>query len=152
RSTPSRTCPTAPARPLAAPAESGRRVRNFRSRHREGLIAATVRVFSRGAAGDEGCGTGFFGAPGLVVTCAHVVPDSPCGRDAVGYGAVEYPAQVLVREPAGANVRTYSWPDVALLRVPVEEHPCVPLGGDEPPPPGRELFAYGCPLLRDGAF
>jgi hypothetical protein len=128
-------------------------VAGYRSRHREGLIAATVRVFARAADGtDDGCGTGFFVAPGLVVTCAHVVPEVPGGSVVVGYGTQEYPAQVLLREPADAGARTYSHPDVALLRVGVEEHPCVPLGGDQPPAPGRELFAYGCPLLRDGAF
>lgn len=119
---------------------TARIVPSYRSRHRDGLIAATVRVVT-----GTTCGTGFFVAPGLVVTCAHVVPDGPV---TVLYGNDPYPvAEVLVREPANASADTYSYPDVALLRVPLTAHPCVPLDTGPLPAPGLELFAYGCPLI-----
>lgn len=118
---------------------------NYRSRHRDGLIAATVRVL----AGDSS-GTGFFVAPGLVVTCAHVVPE-PSGVT-VEYGMRSYQAEVLVREPADAAAKNYSHPDVALLRVPLADHPCVPLDDGDPTDEQREVFGYGCPRLADGAF
>jgi len=128
-------------------------VPNYRSRHRDGLITATVRVVMGTPAEPEAsCGTGFFVAPGLVVTCAHVVPEIPDRRVVVWYGTQDYTAEVLVCRPPDAQEKNYSHPDVALLRVPLTDHPCVPLGGDDPPAAGRELFAYGCPLLPDGAF
>ncbi|HSV64510.1 MAG TPA: serine protease [Mycobacteriales bacterium] len=128
-------------------------MRNYRSRHREGLIAATVRVVTRTANGvQHRSGTGFFVAPGQVVTCAHVVPQVPGGSYAVAYDGTEHPAEVHVREPANAEEKVYSYPDVALLAVPVADHPSVPLGGEALPENGRELFAYGCPLLADGPF
>jgi trypsin-like peptidase len=117
----------------------------YRSRHRDQLVAATVRV----VAGDSS-GTGFFVAPGLVVTCAHVVPpDVPVQ---VWYGADPYAATVLVREPAGATLANYAYPDVALLRVPLTGHPCAPLASGPPPAPGRELFGYGCPRIGQAVF
>lgn len=123
-------------------------MRNYRSRHRDGLIAATVRVLTGTPANPAAVvGTGFFVAPGLVVTSAHVVPDTPGAAVTVTYDGEEYPAGVLVRDPPDATAVLYSHPDVALLSVPLAGHPCVPLDTGPTPPPGRALFGYGCPLI-----
>ncbi|MCX5364401.1 trypsin-like peptidase domain-containing protein [Streptomyces sp. NBC_00124] len=102
-----------------------------------------------GADGAEG--TGFFVAPDLVLTCAHVV------------GAGGAPAEVAARwrgqdltltvvpewfRPPGADG---SGPDLALLRVPESlDHPVVCLATAMEP--GDELWAYGHPQgrYRDG--
>lgn len=92
-------------------------------------------------------GTGFFVAPGLVLTCAHVV------------GAVATQVEVAARwrgrdltltvvpewvRPSGADG---SGPDLALLRVPESpEHPVVCLAPVMEP--GDELWAYGHPQGR----
>jgi Trypsin-like peptidase domain len=117
----------------------------YRSRHRDRLVAATVRVVAGGSSG-----TGFFVAPGLVVTCAHVI--APGAAAQVRYGAESYAATVLVREPAGAVAGNYAHPDVALLRIPRTDHPCVPLSSGPSPQAGRELFGYGCPRIGESVF
>jgi hypothetical protein len=119
-------------------------VLRLRGRHRRGLIDATVRI------GGDAVGTGFFVAPGLVVTCAHVLPEP--GRPlTVTHAGVEVTAEVLVREPADAADTLYSFPDVALLQVPATDHACVLLGGAEPEP-RAELYSYGCPVVDGRPF
>jgi hypothetical protein len=128
-------------------------VSSLRSRHRNGLAAATVRVLTLDSRGSTvSNGTGFFVAPGRVVTCAHVVPGQPGHEYFVESDGDRYPATVPVRDPQEGAGALYSYPDVALLTVDAKElagHPCAPLGTDIPES-GRDLYSFGCPLLGNG--
>jgi len=69
-------------------------------------------------------GTGFFVAPGRILTCAHVVEDM---RDRAAPIDIEwdgkpYPATIL-------GYRAKPYPDLALLSVELGAHPCVYLDG-----------------------
>lgn len=102
------------------------------------LAGCVVRV-------DEGStfrGSGFFVAPGEVLTCAHVVQG--CNDLTVTWdgGSARVEAADLLPRVAGDRGRTgfYPFPDVALLRLdePAGKHPCVRLDCDDPvlgPPP-----------------
>src|SRR5262249_39804377 len=81
--------------------------------------------------GGEHSGTGFFVGPGKVLTCAHVVdPDRQVrvvweeGRPAS--------AQILRRLPEQGAGNPYPYPDLCLLQVPLQDHPCVRLDEQEP--------------------
>ncbi len=65
-------------------------------------------------------GTGFFVAPGLVVTCAHVVEttDSQSPPVTFSWQGETYRAQL-------EHISDRSYPDLALLRTALQEHPCV---------------------------
>ena len=68
-------------------------------------------------------GAGFFVAPGLAVTCAHVIEDGESGdypltRVGVIWKGDRYPARVV--RYAGSP-----YPDIAVLEVEIEDHPCV---------------------------
>ena len=67
-------------------------------------------------------GTGFFVAPGMILTCAHVVEDAQPNEVEVYWHDQPHPAQSIKRQ------EDY---DLALLRVNVSDHPCVYLH-DEP--------------------
>ncbi|NGO12516.1 hypothetical protein G5C60_34135 [Streptomyces sp. HC44] len=96
-----------------------------------------------GADGAEG--TGFFVAPGLVLTCAHVIGSADAqvaacwrGQDLTLGVVAEW---FLPPGPAGSG------PDLALLRAPEGlDHPVVCLA--EAMEPGDELWAYGHPQGR----
>lgn len=90
-------------------------------------------------------GTGFFIAPGLVLTCAHVVEAAQNNATPV---EICYNGQVI--EAQIQEFRDPSYPDLALLQVKLPEHPCVLLhGGAEP---FSELYSYGYPDIEpDGA-
>jgi trypsin-like peptidase len=131
-------------------------VYGYRDRHRHGLSGATVRIVTMDANRSEvRYGTGFLVAPGLAVTCAHVVLRPSAGeRVKVRYDGTWWPIKskdVLVREPRVGAEQLYSHPDVALLRVPFEDHPCVPLT-EELPGNGRQLYAHGFPVINNRAF
>lgn len=98
------------------------------------LADCTVRILSGGASG-----TGFFVAPGQVLTCAHVIANAQQGGVQklpikVFWKGQEYSAQIVAfRDP--------DYPDLALLQAPISDHPCVLLqGGAEP---FIELYTYG---------
>jgi hypothetical protein len=97
------------------------------------LALCTARIAPRNS-----LGTGFFVAPGLVLTCRHVVQDVADGQPVpVFWQGQEYQARVQERTP-------YPYPDLALLILPdlAGQHPCVWLGASEPRP--REyLHTYG---------
>jgi len=87
---------------------------------------------------EDGHGTGFFVAPGLILTCEHVVRDAYRKRLSVGiYWSGQkqsISAQILhVR----ANV------DLALLQAPLTDHPCVYLLPGLKP--DDNLYTYGYP-------
>ena len=81
------------------------------------LVDCTVRVESSGRRG-----TGFFIAPGLVLTCAHVIEDAasgdytPSGAD-IHWGGGQYAARV-VRYGASPS------PNLAVLETNLKDHPC----------------------------
>ncbi len=89
--------------------------------------------------GDRDQGTGFFVAPGLVLTCAHVV-------EAAG------PDKAVDVHWAGRTIRGQIVPehfrpenfDLALLRVEPTDHPCVLL--HEAYTLGDEMLAFGYPI------
>jgi hypothetical protein len=124
---------------------------NYQGRHQAGLEAATARVQTlRPDGAVVAYGTGVFVAPGLLATCAHVVPpvpSDPVAGDAqyvVFSGGQRLPAQVLVCDPVDAAAELYSYPDVALLQVPFTDHPCIRVAERDP---GPSLYAYGCILV-----
>jgi len=100
------------------------------------LVRCTVRLT---VPGDSGQGTGFFVAPGLILTCAHVV--EAAGPDKVV--DVHWAGQSI----PGQCVKEYFQPkgfDVAMVRVDLADHPCVLL--DEAYTLGDGMLAYGYPL------
>lgn len=82
------------------------------------LIACTVRVETHGTHG-----TGFFVSPGLILTCAHVIhAASGHAAELVVYcndtRQTEAVIEIVVCLPQ-------PYPDLALLRIGREDHPCV---------------------------
>jgi len=106
------------------------------SRLYDQLVRCTVRLT---VPGGRDQGTGFFVAPGRVLTCAHVV-------EAAG------PDQAVEVHWAGKTIRGQIVPeyfrpanfDLALLRVDLADHPCVLL--HEAYTLGDEMLAFGYPL------
>lgn len=87
-------------------------------------------------------GTGFFVAPGLVMTCGHVV--HVAGRLQVWWQGEEAAASVAGAVPPLESVddaRSYPLPDLAVLEISADgagwDHPCV-------------LLASGPPVLGGG--
>lgn len=100
------------------------------------LTTCVVRITSK-----SGQGSGFFVAPGLVLTCKHVIGNSltlPSSIDISWQGQTF--AATLYALPA-TNIL-----DLALLQVNIPQHPCVLLhGGAEP---FSQLYSYGYPDLK----
>ncbi|MFI6330783.1 tetratricopeptide repeat protein [Micromonospora chersina] len=106
-------------------------------------------------------GTGFFVAPGWVLTAAHVVYDglsrAELGRVVVvpadgGVGGDPVVADVAARSAPPAGAALWPYPDLALLRLHdtaawVRTHPCVWL--DDGQPLGQ-CHAFGFPPREDG--
>jgi tetratricopeptide (TPR) repeat protein len=95
------------------------------------LRAATVRV-----EGGARPGAGFFLAPGLVVTCAHVVRDATdltiVWGEAGEHTAAGRPEMVLCDRGRPIPALDADYPDVAVLQVAAKGHPCVALDEDMP--------------------
>jgi Trypsin-like peptidase domain len=103
-----------------------------------GLMELLVRTTVRLSLGSEGGhGSGFFVAPGRLLTCAHVVKSASTNESIhVTWERNRFLAQVeLILEPP--------YPDLALLRVDAVAHPCVRLG--EEYSLGDRLCAFGFP-------
>jgi Trypsin-like peptidase domain/TIR domain len=86
-------------------------------------------------------GTGFFVAPGLILTCAHVVEAAQKQKMPVeiSWNGQKIAAQIQ-------EFRDVSYPDLALLQANVSNHPCVLLqGGAEP---YSKLYSYGYPDIE----
>jgi len=127
-------------------------VRTFRTRQREALIAATVRLVTTTRNGTAyRNGTGFFIARNRVVTCAHVVPELDGATYLAYCHGQQLTATVLAREPAEGADKLFSFPDVALLEVELPDHPTVSLR-TAPPDNNDELYAYGFPVLEGRPF
>ena len=89
-------------------------------------------------------GSGFFAAPGRVVTCAHVAGSRPGSQVPLYWQGVRYEATVLAASPAPPGRGLWPYPDLAVLEVadPPPGHPCVWLD-DMLPPVGTALTAVG---------
>ncbi len=98
------------------------------------LRQCTVRLKVAGASGH---GTGFFVAPGLIITCAHVVKEGKSKSIEVAWQNEKYSAEIY-RLPEESEY------DLALLKItgPLT-HPCVCLG--EGAQPGDPLYSFGYP-------
>ncbi|GAC1378034.1 MAG: hypothetical protein NVS4B7_00230 [Ktedonobacteraceae bacterium] len=86
-------------------------------------------------------GTGFFVAPGKILTCAHVVESAQTNNVSieVAWNGQTLPAQIQQCCDA-------LYPDLALLQVDITNNPCVLLyGGAEP---YNRLYSYGYPDLE----
>lgn len=111
------------------------------------LRACTVRLIGR-----RGSGTGFFVAPGMVITCAHVAEDiggltvrwerdgQPAAEAVVSAGTV------LAGRGRPMPRLDHDYPDVALLKVTgLPAHPCVGIDGAGWPADGDVFWAFGYP-------
>jgi tetratricopeptide (TPR) repeat protein len=98
------------------------------------LRRCTVRVGTM-----ESGGTGFFVAPGKILTCSHVVEAERSKGRSVEIWWEERPwiadIQAFLPNP---------YPDLALLGIELTEHPCVFLENVDIDP-GEKLYAYGYP-------
>jgi hypothetical protein len=105
------------------------------------LYRCTVRV----EVGGKQKGTGFFVAPGMVLTCAHVVEDvtgQPTAQPIEMYwhwGGRHHTAQIQ-----NTDFLPKPYPDLALLRAGEElEHPCVYLDRYSDVQLDDKLYSYG---------
>jgi hypothetical protein len=100
------------------------------------LRECTVAISASGAKG-----TGFFVAPGQVLTCAHVIEpakDNPASIE-ISWRGQSYRTRSLA-------MRDATYPDIALLEVGVSDHPCVLLSGGAQP--HHQLYSYGYPDIE----
>jgi superfamily II DNA or RNA helicase/tetratricopeptide (TPR) repeat protein len=105
------------------------------------LGQCTVRVSGR-TRGRHG--TGFFVAPGLILTCAHVVGDDDVASVKARWQDEPMSAALIKRVPdLPARSTVALLPDLALLRVASTEHPCVLL--DQSMQLTDRLYSYGYP-------
>ncbi|MFF0430690.1 trypsin-like peptidase domain-containing protein [Streptomyces sp. NPDC004327] len=75
-------------------------------------------------------GTGFFVAPGTVVTCAHVAGAEPGALVPVTWDGTTYEGEIRAASPAPPRGRgLWPYPDLAIVRLrrPPAGHPCVRL-------------------------
>jgi hypothetical protein len=87
------------------------------------LESCTVRIDV-----GEYSGTGFFVAPGVILTCAHVAKPQPGKNPAI---KVIYRKKVYKLEKISPkDIFTDDYPDLALLKVNIPRHPCVYLDGN----------------------
>jgi hypothetical protein len=114
---------------------------------------ATVRIAC--AADGPHLGTGFFVAPGMLLTAAHVVADyanDPAGVEVFWDGEPKACTSIeLLADPPADSEMAYPWPDAAILEVGHEGHPCVRLSTAWPPEsdPRPWLYAWGYALDFD---
>lgn len=91
-------------------------------------------------------GTGFFVAPGWILTCAHVVDGIELGQPVqVTWQHQLYQTTLLAR--AGPTLREPQGPDLALLTVERLDHRCVLLAPDLKL--GDTLYSYGYSYVPD---
>ena len=91
--------------------------------------------------GKMGWGSGFFVAPGLILTCAHVIKDGKPDTKV----QIRWQKQEMFAETTIANAKVMP-PDLALLKFtppPDADLPCVYL--DETLESGNELYFFGYP-------
>src|SRR5579884_3672127 len=125
------------------------------------LKHCTARIFVPGTPEvkeekDEG-GSGFFVAPGLLLTCRHVVKFAESSPEKIKVFWNREPGQApneKIDVDADWNTKPYKVreviikgaADLALLRVEIDaDHPCVWLTKEEAPP-GTKLYSFGYPV------
>ena len=101
----------------------------------------TVRVLQASASG-----TGFFVAPGLVLTCAHLVEDAGAAAIRVTWKDRDLQVKAVRKPPAPQEAPEP--PDLALLEVEETLHPCVLLHGAAAV--RDPLYCYGYPGSPSG--
>lgn len=107
---------------------------------RTALSRCLVRLSGDGCRG----GSGFFVAPGYVLTCAHVVADTRSSVT-VAWEGMDYEGIVRFREPTGATAagQVIGYPDLAVVQLAApRDQPCVWLG-DTIPYEDVPLYAFG---------
>ncbi|MFK0120048.1 trypsin-like peptidase domain-containing protein [Streptomyces sp. NPDC090994] len=89
-------------------------------------------------------GSGFFAAPGYVVTCAHVAGSEAGAAVKVHWGTTELAGKVVAASPPPARGGLWPYPDLAIVRLtdPPAGHPCAWLA-DRYPLGGSPLTAVG---------
>ncbi len=92
------------------------------------MDARTVQILGNGVHG----GSGSFIAPGLVLTCAHVVStdqNAVARRAVVAWNGQQLPGQVQAH-PQSSTSDLWPYPDLCVIELdkPVPRHPCVVLG------------------------
>jgi hypothetical protein len=99
------------------------------------LQQCTVKITIPG-----GWGTGFFVAPGLILTCAHVVRKAADLQVTVFYPARQQSLSAIVKAKADDGKTL----DLALVELsePLPDHPCVLLD-EEPVAVDQALYSYG---------
>ena len=118
---------------------------------REQLKRCTVQLLVPG----KSLGTGFFVAPGFILTCAHVVQTARennlsievCLWDgqSIGQGSIDKYVleKIPIKDTLPGQKFQYLYPDLALLQVKLTDHPCVYL--DTQVSSGNQLHMYGYP-------
>jgi hypothetical protein len=111
----------------------------------ENTLKSLLRACVAQIDGDpDGGGSGFFVAPGYLLTCSHVVR-RPAGSPASGsWRDKAWSGRVVFASPAGgASDGIWPLPDVAIVRLSEQfEHPCVRLAG-RASGPGADMWAIG---------
>lgn len=106
---------------------------------------STVLIRGDGSGG-RASGSGFFAAPGTVISCAHVVGvhGRAGNRATVSWNGHEMPATVRAVPPDHTDERLWGYPDLALIEIdePPANHPWVWLE-ETPPTPSSDLYAVG---------
>lgn len=113
------------------------------ARRLEDLLRASVVQVD----GVRNPGTGFFIAPGLIVTCAHLLQDPEQLRVLWSGDGSPMPAEIIqLIADQGRPIPSLNgdYPDIAVLRVETTRHPCVAIDTDLPQQ-GDRFQAYGFP-------
>lgn len=117
----------------------------------EQLRRCTVQLFVPG----KSLGTGFFVAPGLILTCAHVVQIAQEQKltvevrawdgQFIGIGSIStfLLEKIPVKQALPGQRSSHLYPDLALVQVAFIDHPCVLL--DVQVNRGDPLYTYGYP-------
>jgi hypothetical protein len=102
--------------------------------------------------GREPVGSGFFVAPGWVLSCAHVVAPTLNPRVTWQDHDLE-PSKVICRPDAVGPDGRFAFPDTAVLQVPIPspEPPCVPVA-PFPPTPAHRVWTRGLSRIRTGSL
>jgi hypothetical protein len=118
---------------------------------REHLRQCTVQLVVPG----KSLGTGFFVAPGLILTCAHVVQAAQAQNlpveirtwdgQFIGMGSIQtfLLENIPVKQTLPGQRPSHLYPDLALVLVAFNDHPCVLL--DAQVSGGDPLYTYGYP-------